>query len=419
MIAALATLPLAGALAAWRFWPDAGLLNECRPLPVPAHLASHEMVQSAWTGLNASKVLDVHVHLLATSDDKGVGNERIWVNPAMRSPLHPFEFVHTRFYANAACANASEAATGNAYVARLGALQSARPAGAKLMLLAMDYFHDAAGQPVPAKTVFYVPDTYAADVAARNPARFEWTASIHPYRPDCLEALDWALRHGARAVKWLPSVMGIDPASPDCDRFYAALAKADLPLISHGGYEHPLLDSGSAQGLNNPLALRRALDRGVRVIVAHCASTGTGIDTDRGPNGPEIENFALFTRLMDEPQHHGRLAGDISAVVETSRVGPLLATLLQRTDWHGRLLNGSDYPLPGFIPEVSISRLVALKFLSDSQGRFLGELRHHDPLLFDFVLKRHLVAEGASFSPSVFETAGFFSRLPTAGAGTA
>ena len=54
------------------------------------------------------------------------------------------------------------------------------------------------------------------------PRDFEWVASIHPYRTDALEALEQAKRDGARAVKWLPSAMGIDPASPRCDRFYRA-----------------------------------------------------------------------------------------------------------------------------------------------------------------------------------------------------
>jgi len=209
--------------AAWKLWQDEGWWNPCRPLPTPEHLANHEFVRSAWIGLDPAK----------------------------------------------------EAAE-NAYVARLTALQQTRPAGSKLMLLAMDYFHDESGNRVPGRTVFHVPNDYAAEIAARNAARFEWIASIHPYRKDCVEALEWAARHGARAIKWLPSIMGIDPASPRCVRFYDALVRLDMPLMSHGGYEHPLLDSGALQEFNNPLALRRPLERGVRVIVAHCASTGAG-----------------------------------------------------------------------------------------------------------------------------------------------
>ena len=48
------------------------------------------------------------------------------------------------------------------------------------------------------------------------------------------------------------------------------------------------------QHLNNPPALRRAFDCGVRLVIAPCAGTGSGIDTDRRAHGPEVENFSLF-----------------------------------------------------------------------------------------------------------------------------
>lgn len=41
----------------------------------------------------------------------------------------------------------------------------------------------------------------------------------------------------------------------------------------------------------------------------------------------------------------------------------------------------------------------------------VSALRHHNPLLFDFVLKRHLRFEGKSFSARVFETGKTFARL--------
>ena len=41
--------------------------------------------------------------------------------------------------------------------------------------------------------------------------RFEWIASVHPYRRDAVAALGQAVRNGARAVKWLPAAQGMDP----------------------------------------------------------------------------------------------------------------------------------------------------------------------------------------------------------------
>ena len=390
---------------AWQLWPDEGLWNPCRPLPMPEHLAGHAMVKAAWSGLDAAQVWDTHVHLL------GAGSEAdgAWVNPAMTSVAHPFEFVHFKLYANAACADGPGEMLAQGYRARLAALHDAFPPGARLLLLAMDYFHDDAGNAVPARTMFRVSDAYAQRTAAQHPQRFAWSASIHPYRQDCVEALEWAAAHGARAVKWIPSMLGIDPASPRCDRFYEALARVDVPLITHAGEEHPLEGSASP-ALNNPLALRRALDHGVRVVIAHCASAGSGIDTDRGPNGPEVENFSLFVRLMDDPRYDGRLYGDLAAVTEESRVGPVLARMVRTKDWHGRLLNGSDYPLPGYMPAFSLRRLADAGFLDSDQAQVLREIRRYNPLLFDFVLKRHIAVDGERLPPAAFETARFFRR---------
>jgi hypothetical protein len=67
------------------------------------------------------------------------------------------------------------------------------------------------------------------------------------------------MRAKARAVKWLPSAMGMDPASPECDRFYQALVGLNLPL-THGRREGG--PWGSLSELNNPLRFRRPLDQG-------------------------------------------------------------------------------------------------------------------------------------------------------------
>jgi mannonate dehydratase len=203
--------------------------------------------------------------------------------------------------------------------------------------------------------------------------------------------------------------MGIDPASPRCDRFYAALARLDVPLVTHGGLERAVI-SGYSQDLGNPLRLRRALAAGVRVIVAHCASMGTDRDLDRGADGPLVPSFDLFARLMEDARYDGRLYGDISAMPQVNRAAPALARVVERTDWHPRLLNGSDYPLPGVMPLFSVDYLVSLGLLTERAAPTLKAIRAHNPLLFDFVAKRHLRSGGKSLARSVFETRGFFER---------
>jgi uncharacterized protein len=198
----------------------------------------------------------------------------------------------------------------------------------------------------------------------------------------------------------------MDPASPRCDGFYQKLKELHLPLISHAGEERAALGR-EAHDFGNPLRLRRALDAGVRVVVAHCASLGQDRDLDRG--GSSVESFSLFERLMGEPRYEERLFGDISAMTQVSRAGPSLARVIERTEWHARLLNGSDYPLPGVMPIFSVDYLVSLGLIAESAAAVLKEIRLHNPLLFDFVLKRHLRSGGKALSARLFETRKFFA----------
>lgn len=122
-----------------------------------------------------------------------------------------------------------------------------------------------------------------------------------------------------------------------------------------------------------------------------------------------MEGFALFARLMDEPRYGGRLFGAIAAVTQLNRAGPALIRLLERDDWHARLVNGSDYPLPGVMPLYSMSQLTQLGIVDPPLAPVLSAIREHNPLLFDFVLKRHLRAGNKSFSKSVFATRPFFA----------
>ena len=199
----------------------------------------------------------------------------------------------------------------------------------------------------------------------------------------------------------------MDPASPLCDRFYQAAARLKLPLVSHAGLERAVLGT-ETQDFGNPLRLRRALDAGVRVVVAHCASMGQDRDLDKGPEGPLVDSFLLFERLMQERKYEKVLFGDISAMTQINRAGPALARVVEREDWHPRLLNGSDYPLPGVMPIFSVDYLVSLKLVQESAAPVLKEIRAHNPLLFDFVLKRHLRSNGKALSTNIFETRSFF-----------
>lgn len=382
------------------------LWNPCRAA-LPPSIASHDLIHSAWEGLDPAQVWDCHAHLAGLGD----GGSGITINPRMLNPLHPAEYFQRLFYLNAGCAHEAPGKVDQSYVERLHNLASGMQGGFKLLLFAFERTHDGDGRPRPDLTAFHVPDDYARNLARAHPTFFEWACSIHPWREDCVDALEAAVRDGARAVKWLPPAMGIDPASPRCDRFYAALARLDLPLITHAGEEKAVHGAGRPEW-GNPLRLRRALDQGVRVVVAHCASLGQDQDEDAGRQGRKIPSFGLFARLMSERHHEGKLFGDISAITLRNREISTLRTLIQRDDWHPRLLFGTDYPLPGILPLISPQQLVREGLLAPAAVPVLETLREHNPLLFDFVLKRHLRTGRARFADLVFQTRPFFDRTP-------
>lgn len=389
--------PVRNALLRRGLWPEAGLLNPCLG-PLPADIARDECLQSIWEGLDAAQVWDSHAHLIGVGD----GDSGVRLHRDMTNPLKPLTYLQRAFFLNASCSHGGEGVD-ERFVQRLLALHEAFPRGYKTVLLAFDDAYDEHGRRRGELSAFVTPNAYAQRLAADHPQRLEWIASIHPYREDCVEELDQAVANGARAIKWLPPAQGMDPASPLCDRFYDALARHGLPLLSHAGGERAVHGSNRAD-YGNPLRLRRPLDRGVRAIVAHCASMGRYVDTDRGAKGPTRTSFDLFARMMDEPAYEGLLMADISALTQINRAGIPLRTVIERDDWHPRLLNGTDYPLPGVMPLFSLHKLAADGYLEEGDIPLLITVRRHNPLLFDIALKRRLRWQGKAISKQVFES---------------
>lgn len=370
-------------------------------LPWPSEVQA--LWRRVWTGLEPRDVADLHVHLLGDGgagpdDDRGA-----WIHPRSRQPWVFGDWVR-RLAIEGASGVSGRDDLSAAYLERLAQWWSAFPSGASPLLLAFDAACDGAGRVEPDHTMFRTGNAYAAQAAATR--GWGWIASVHPARRDAVERLRAAHAAGASAVKWLPSAMNIDPASPRHRRYYAELVRLGLPLLSHAG-EEMAVTGANAHELVNPLLLRHPLGEGVRVIVAHCATLGEAVDLDH-PLRPRVPAFALFARLMDEPRHAGLLHGDISAVTQINRASADLRRLLEREDWHGRLMYGSDYPLPGLGWLTSVRRLASAGLLDTTDVAPLQALQSLNPLAFDFALKRCLSWRGRRFADGVFA---FMPRL--------
>jgi uncharacterized protein len=309
-VSAAALLPLAGCKLPFSF--EQGMMHPCAP-GLPPALAAHPMVQAALANIRNDQVWDCHAHLLGNGRE-GSG---IWVDPAFDGGEGIRNKVQRTLFANSACLGENEAKWDSQMIARLSQLAAELPIGFKVMVMAFDFTYDDTGKRRDDLTTFSVPNRYAAMVAAANKDRFEWTASVHPWRPDAIDELNWCHANGARAVKWLPPTMGIDLAHPKCVPFFRRLRELDLPLLTHVGKELSVRGAHREE-FGHPLALRHPLGEGVRVIAAHCASLGESPDTDK-PGAPMTANFDLFGRLMDDPKHAELLYGDISATILFNR----------------------------------------------------------------------------------------------------
>lgn len=346
-----------------------------------------ELIKRAFDDLDPARLVDHHVHIAGL----GSNGSKAFVNAKMRTWKHPFHRLKFKVYMSSAGVE-DEHRADTQFVHRLADLAGNISNHGKHRLLAFDKNYRPDGSVNLEKTEFYVPNEYVFKLCEQHPDLFVPNISVNPYRPDAIAELEKWARRGARIVKWLPNAMGIDPSDPRCDPFYRKMKEFDLILLSHGG-EEKAVEAQEDQKLGNPLLLRRPLEHGVKVIVAHCAGLGTNEDLESADR-KQVHNFDLFLRLMDEKRYEGLVFGEISAMTQFNRVGKPLTTILQREDLHERLVNGSDYPLPAVNILIRTKPLVKHGYLTRAEGTSLQEIYNYNPLLFDFVLKRTLKLPG-------------------------
>ncbi|MDA1276490.1 MAG: amidohydrolase family protein [Verrucomicrobia bacterium] len=197
------------------------------------------------------------------------------------------------------------------------------------IILALDGAVDERGELDLARTEVYVPNEFVERETAKFTNLF-FGASINPLRKDALERLRWAKEHGAKLVKWIPSVMLFDPANEAFRPFYEKLVEYQLPLLTHAGEENAFTNARNE--FCDPQRLHLPLKIGVTVIVAHIASTGK--------NEGERDTSRL-SRMMGQ---YTNLFSEISSLTQINKPG-YLNEALTGPEWKDRLLYGSDFPL--------------------------------------------------------------------------
>ena len=185
-------------------------------------------------------------------------------------------------------------------------------------------------------TQFYVPNDFVRRETAKYP-NLLFGASINPYRRNSLALLEKVAAQGAVLVKWIPSIMHIDPADEAIVPFYRKMAALGLPLLSHAGQERSFAHAHDEY--SDPMRLTLPLQHGVTVIAAHIATTG------------ESEGQDNFERILPMFAAWPNLYTDISSLTQINKLG-FLARALKVPGLSGRMLYGTDWPLQYF-PLVS------------------------------------------------------------------
>jgi predicted TIM-barrel fold metal-dependent hydrolase len=185
-----------------------------------------------------------------------------------------------------------------------------------------------------AGTQVYVPNKFVlSGIKKKNSGLLYYGASINPYRKDAIERLAQAKMDGAVLIKWIPSTMNIDPSDPSLEPFYRKLVELRLPLLVHTGREQTFTDAKDQ--LCDPFLLKFPLDLGVTIIAAHLATTG---ENEGEPD------YKRLHKLFEIESYKSHLFADISATTQYNRVKGFFS-LIHDPLFHGRLVNGTDWPL--------------------------------------------------------------------------
>ncbi len=264
-------------------------------------------------------IVDIHTHIACLSAKNGC-----WISEKLRKSFKFKVYMKALGYPE----NLKDAA-GDAKVAeRLSFLISQSKFISKAVVLSLDGYHNEKGELDLSKTQVLVPNDFVLAQTKRF-SNLVYAASIHPLRVDALSELQKAKTNGAIFIKWIPCIMGIDPASEDkrMTDFYKKLVELKLPLLSHTGDEHSFAESDNR--LCDPKRLKRPLDLGVQVIAAHLGTLG------------KFEGESSLDRIKNLLKKFSDLKFDISSLVNINKFNHVKYAL----DYPGRYYYGSDYPL--------------------------------------------------------------------------
>lgn len=275
------------------------------------------------------RVIDIHLHI----GGKGNSSPCIMTNKFLLSPAYLYMVVRSGISLTELLKD-HDAVLRTTMIERL----NSAPGIDFGVFLAFDSVYGENGEIDEENSNMVIPNDYVMDIARDNP-KVLFGASVNPNRgvTEGMEELDRCIEGGAVLIKWIPNSQIFDPSDRRYEWFYKKLADENLPLLCHTGLEHAIpVVKTEYQALGDPRKLRLALDMGVKVIAAHCA-------TSLFPW--EKSYLDALSEMFDEGERRGwNLYADISAMCTLFRAS-IIDDILKKIP-HNRMVLGSDYPIP-------------------------------------------------------------------------
>lgn len=232
------------------------------------------------------------------------------------------------------------------WVKRIQNLVSESKFVSQAVTLCLDKVYSDNGVAQDELTQMYVPNSWGEKIVRASQGKLLFGASVHPYRKDAVQELERLKHQSVTLIKWLPSVLGVDPVHKNCHAFYAALRDLKIPLLSHTDTERTFAHLGPNWAEKNHInRLRTALEMGVTVIAAH-AGTPTQMD--------ELEALA-----KQFPNLYADTSGLFNPV--RARAAVALFKRAKNSILRERLLFASDWPVP-VMPLFILDKLGVKKY---------------------------------------------------------
>lgn len=216
--------------------------------------------------------------------------------------------------------------------------------------VAFEYVYESIKKSLRSKT--HVDNLKAAELAGKYPQRLIPFGSVNPCREtNSLErGVQEILELDCRGIKLLPYSQFFDPSDCDGIELLAEFcSKNELPILCHSGCAAGIFENPEFSRNSRPMLWDGVLDRHpqLKLILAHFGAYSA--------NYPGI----WLGEAVELMRRHATVYADLAAVTALLQ-NEMLIEHIRREIGLDRLLFGSDYPMPNYVPGGSLKDVVEM-----------------------------------------------------------